>query len=92
MNMIQQNIDPEEDDGVDFQSFSHGLYIGGKWVRASSGRRIQVVDPSTEAVIAAVPDATVEDAAAAVDAAAAAAEGWAQHPAPQTLRNPPPLL
>ena len=75
MNMIQQNLDPEED-GVDFQSFSHGLYIGGKWVRARSGRQIEVVDPSTEAVIAAVPDATVEDAADAVDAAAAAAEGW----------------
>jgi succinate-semialdehyde dehydrogenase/glutarate-semialdehyde dehydrogenase len=80
MNMIQQNIDPEEDDGVDFQSFSHGLYIGGKWVRASSTRQIAVVDPSTEAVIAAVPDATVEDAAAAVDAAAAAAEGWRNTP------------
>ena len=61
MNMIQQNLDPE-DDGVDFQSFSHGLYIGGKWVRARSGREIPVVDPSTEAVIAAVPDATIEDA------------------------------
>ncbi|MDB5552290.1 MAG: NAD-dependent succinate-semialdehyde dehydrogenase [Rhizobium sp.] len=76
MNMTQQNIDPEEDDGVDFRSFSHGLYIGGKWVQASSGRQIEVVDPSTEAVIAAVPDATVEDAAAAVEAAAAAASGW----------------
>ena len=80
MNMIPHNIDPEEDDGVDFQSFSHGLYIGGKWVRASSTLQIQVVDPSTEAVIAAVPDATVEDAAAAVDAAAAAADGWRSTP------------
>lgn len=79
MNMIQQNLDPEED-GVDFQSFSHGLYIGGKWVRARSDRRIEVVDPSTEAVIAAVPDATVEDAADAVNAAAAAAEGWRNTP------------
>jgi succinate-semialdehyde dehydrogenase/glutarate-semialdehyde dehydrogenase len=78
MNMIQQSIGPEDD--VDFQSFSHGLYIGGKWVRARSGRQIEVVDPSTEAVIAAVPDATVEDAIAAVDAAAAAAEGWRNTP------------
>lgn len=75
MNMIQQSIDPEEE-GVDFQSFSHGLYIGGRWVSASGGRLIEVVDPSSEAVIAAVPDATIDDAAAAVDAAAAAAEGW----------------
>ena len=79
MNMIQQTIDPEED-GVDFQSFSHGLYIGGRWVRARGGREIAVIDPSTEAVIAAVPDATVEDAADAVEAAAAAAEGWRNTP------------
>jgi succinate-semialdehyde dehydrogenase/glutarate-semialdehyde dehydrogenase len=35
-----------------------------------------VVDPSTEAVLAEVPDATVDDAKAAIDAAAAAAPGW----------------
>jgi len=80
MNMIQQNIDPEEDDDVTFQSFSHGLYIGGEWVQARSGRHIDIVDPSTEAVIAAVPDATLQDAAAAVDAAAKAAEGWRNTP------------
>ncbi|CAN7271137.1 NAD-dependent succinate-semialdehyde dehydrogenase [Rhizobium sp. LjRoot254] len=76
MNMIQQSIDPEEDDEVNFQSFSHGLHIGGRWVQASNGRQIEVVDPSTEAVIAAVPDATLEDAASAVEAAALAAPGW----------------
>ena len=80
MNMIQQGIDPEEDDEVNFQSFSHGLHIGGRWVQASGGGQIAVVDPSTEAVIAAVPDATLEDAAAAVDAAANAAEGWRNTP------------
>ncbi|MEQ1944836.1 NAD-dependent succinate-semialdehyde dehydrogenase [Mesorhizobium sp. VNQ89] len=76
MNMMHQHI--EEDDDVDFHSFSHGLFIGGKWVEASNARQIPVADPSTEAVIAAVPDASVEDALAAVDAAAAAAEGWRQ--------------
>jgi len=76
MNMMHQHI--EEDDDVDFHSFSHGLFIGGKWVEASNASQIPVVDPSTEAVIAAVPDASVEDALAAVDAAAAAAEGWRQ--------------
>ncbi|WP_436411661.1 NAD-dependent succinate-semialdehyde dehydrogenase [Variovorax ginsengisoli] len=54
----------------------HDLYIDGQWRSATSGRRIDVVDPSTEALIASVPDATVEDAAAAVDAAANAAVGW----------------
>ena len=46
MNMIRQSIDSTEEDDVDFQSYSHGLYIGGKWVRARSGRQIEVVDPS----------------------------------------------
>lgn len=75
MNMIQNAI-PEEDDTVDFRSFSHALFIGGKWVQATGGQMIEVIDPSTESVIAAVPDATVDDAANAVNAAAAAAEGW----------------
>ncbi|RYZ09633.1 MAG: NAD-dependent succinate-semialdehyde dehydrogenase, partial [Comamonadaceae bacterium] len=53
-----------------------GLYIGGRWGPAAGGGFIEVVDPSTESVIATVPDADLEDAAAAVDAAAAAAPGW----------------
>lgn len=64
----------------DYTTFAHGLYIGGKWRPASDGRVIEVVDPSTEAVIAAVPDATPGDAADAVDAAAAAAEAWRETP------------
>ncbi|WP_415926931.1 NAD-dependent succinate-semialdehyde dehydrogenase [Mesorhizobium argentiipisi] len=64
----------------DYTTFSHGLYIGGKWRSSSDGRVIEVVDPSTEAVIAAVPDATLADAGAAVDAAAAAASGWRETP------------
>ena len=75
MNFMPQSTLNDEDD-VEFQSVSHGLFIGGKWVDARSGRQIQVIDPSTEAVISAVPDAAPEDALAAVDAAAAAAEGW----------------
>ena len=75
MNFMPHSILNDEDD-VEFQSVSHGLFIGGKWVDARSGRQIPVIDPSTEAVIAAVPDAAPEDALAAVDAAAAAAEGW----------------
>jgi len=62
----------------DYSSYSRGLYIGGQWQPSVTGRVIEVNDPSTETVITAVPDATVEDAAAAVDAAARAAEGWRQ--------------
>jgi succinate-semialdehyde dehydrogenase/glutarate-semialdehyde dehydrogenase len=53
------------------------LFLGGKWVPASSGGRFDVYDPSTGDVIAAVADGTVEDAIAAVDAADAAAADWA---------------
>jgi succinate-semialdehyde dehydrogenase / glutarate-semialdehyde dehydrogenase len=53
------------------------LFLGGKWVPASSGGRFDVYDPSTGDVIASVADGTVEDAIAAVDAADAAAADWA---------------
>ncbi|WP_436261919.1 NAD-dependent succinate-semialdehyde dehydrogenase [Mesorhizobium caraganae] len=64
----------------DYATASHGLYIGGRWQPSSEGGVIEVVDPSTEAVIAAVPDATLADAASAVDAAAKAAAGWRETP------------
>ena len=53
------------------------LYIGGQWVPGSGGARIDVYDPSSAQVIATVADATVEDALKCVDAASAAAAGWA---------------
>ncbi|MDX8504060.1 NAD-dependent succinate-semialdehyde dehydrogenase [Mesorhizobium captivum] len=78
------NISPElfdmDPDMSDYTTFSHGLYIGGKWRPSSDGRVIEVIDPSTEAVIAAVPDATLADAAAAVEAAAEPATGWRETP------------
>ncbi|RWD04581.1 MAG: NAD-dependent succinate-semialdehyde dehydrogenase [Mesorhizobium sp.] len=73
---IAASISDEDQDMFDYATISHGLYIGGRWQPSSEGRVIEVVDPSTEAVIAAVPDATLADAAAAVDAAAKAAAGW----------------
>jgi succinate-semialdehyde dehydrogenase/glutarate-semialdehyde dehydrogenase len=53
------------------------LFLGGKWVPASSGGRFDVYDPSTGEVIAGVADGTVADGIAAVDAADAAAADWA---------------
>ena len=53
------------------------LFIGGGWRGAESGARFDVVDPATGAVLATVADGDVGDALAAVDAAAAAADGWA---------------
>src|SRR5690606_19743517 len=54
-----------------------GCYVGGKWLPASDGGQIVVLDPAAEAETARVADATVPDALAAVDAAAAALPGWA---------------
>ncbi|HEX4598176.1 MAG TPA: NAD-dependent succinate-semialdehyde dehydrogenase [Burkholderiaceae bacterium] len=56
------------------------LYIGGVWLPAADDSRIDVIDPATEQVIASVADAGVEDALAAVDAAARAGPAWAARP------------
>ncbi len=53
------------------------LLVAGVWRPASEGRRIEVSDPATGTVLASVADADPSDAVAAVDAAAAAAAGWA---------------
>ena len=53
------------------------LYINGAWREASDGGRFDVIDPATEELYASVSSATLEDAAAAVDAADKAAAAWA---------------
>ena len=53
------------------------LWIGGKWRKSSDNERFDVTDPATERSIASVASASVDDAKAAVDAAAGAFEGWA---------------
>ena len=66
------------------ESTPTGLYIGGVWEQAASdGAEIEVYDPSTAEVIATVPNASVEDALAAVTAARDALDGWADT-APRT--------
>ncbi len=58
------------------EACAKGLYINGQWQPAQAGGLIEVIDPSTESPLVSVPDATVEDAGAAVEAAARAAESW----------------
>ncbi|WP_225753083.1 NAD-dependent succinate-semialdehyde dehydrogenase [Actinotalea sp. Marseille-Q4924] len=53
------------------------LFVGGRWVAAEDGGRFAVVDPATGEEIAHVANGTVEDARRCVDAADAAAAGWA---------------
>jgi len=56
------------------------LLIGDAWQAGASGKRIDIINPSTEEVLTSVADATVEQGIAAVDAAAGAAAAWAATP------------
>ena len=53
------------------------LYIGGTWRPSADDSRFDVRDPSTDGLIVAVSNATVEDGLAAVGAAYDAGVGWA---------------
>jgi succinate-semialdehyde dehydrogenase/glutarate-semialdehyde dehydrogenase len=55
-------------------------FIGGRWRPSSDGRTFAVVDPATTETIATVEDGSVDDARAAVAAAADAAAGWSSTP------------
>jgi succinate-semialdehyde dehydrogenase/glutarate-semialdehyde dehydrogenase len=57
-------------------------YIG-RWCDAGDGRRFDVTDPATDAVVASVPDSGAADARAALDAAQAAFATWRAVPAKQ---------
>ncbi|MFI1386119.1 NAD-dependent succinate-semialdehyde dehydrogenase [Embleya sp. NPDC020886] len=56
------------------------LYIGGRWLPAASGRRIEVVDPATGDTIASVAAGDVDEGLAAVAAAHDAGPAWAATP------------
>ena len=60
-----------------------GLFIGGEWRQAASGRRFGVKDPSTGQVVKEIADAGVEDGSAALDAACNAFPSWSRTPARQ---------
>jgi len=59
------------------------LYINGAWVPSTSGKSIDVINATTEAVIGSVPEGTQADAAAAIAAAKAAFPAWSETPAPK---------
>jgi lactaldehyde dehydrogenase / glycolaldehyde dehydrogenase len=54
------------------------MFIDGRWVDASGGATIPVVNPTTEEVIATVPRGARDDARAALEAAQKAQPGWAE--------------
>jgi aminobutyraldehyde dehydrogenase len=51
-------------------------FIGGQWVDAASGKTLDVENPASARVVAHVPASGEEDVNRAVEAAAAAFEGW----------------
>lgn len=57
------------------------MFIDGKFEENTSGKWIDVLNPSTEEVISRMPDGTVEDARKAIDAAEKAQDKWARTPA-----------
>ncbi len=63
-----------------------GLFIGGTWRDATGGGTLDVLDPSTGDVLAAVADATPEDAMDALGAAHAAFAEW-KDSAPRARAN-----
>ena len=53
------------------------IYINGAWVPSTGTGTLEVIDSTTEEVMATIPEGTPEDVDKAVQAAAAAFPGWA---------------
>src|ERR1700741_2425482 len=65
--------------GVQTEVKTYQMFINGDWVTSQSAKTFPVYDPSTEEVLAQVPDANADDVDRAVAAAKAAFEDgpWA---------------
>src|SRR6267378_4526482 len=74
--------------GIKTEVRTYQMFINGEWVDSKSAKTFAVYDPSTEEVIAQVPDATSDDVNRAVAAAKAAFEEgpWASTTAQQRGR------
>ena len=57
-----------------------GLYYGGEWHSAKSGRRVEVRSPATGQVLCSIADAAPEDVEAAIAAAEAGFREWRRVP------------
>src|SRR5256885_14338836 len=60
--------------GVQTEVKTYQMFINGEWVTSKTNKSFPVYDPSTEEVIAQVPDANADDVKRAVAAAKAAFE------------------
>ena len=64
------------------------VFIGGEWVEPQGTETIEVVNSTTEEVMATIPACTAEDADLAVRAARAAFESWSQTSRERARRLP----
>lgn len=60
----------------DTSLFREDGLIGGEWRGAAAGRKIEVIDPSTQSVLGTVPDMGGSDTRAAIEAAENAFGSW----------------
>jgi len=72
---------PESTEVVSIKD-TYGLYLDGRFVEPASGTYFKTINPATEEVLAAVPEASSEDVAAAVAAARGGLEAWTSAGAP----------
>jgi aldehyde dehydrogenase (NAD+) len=64
-------------------SVTYRNFIGGQWIKSNSSRTVNNINPAnTDDVIGSAPQASREEARAAVEAAAEAFAGWRATPAP----------
>lgn len=59
----------------------YSMFVNGEWIKAKSGRTDEVINPSTEDVIARIQHGDREDADAVMAAAKTAQLAWRQRPA-----------
>ncbi len=81
--MSEPSLPFNEDFAESYQS--RGMSVGGAWLAASGGT-FDVFNPANGRVWSKAPDATRDDARAAIDAAAAAQPGWAALPFTERAR------
>ncbi|MBS1542101.1 MAG: aldehyde dehydrogenase family protein, partial [Bacteroidetes bacterium] len=62
------------------------LFIGGKWTKASSGKRFDSINPSNKKFLASISEANAKDVDAAVASARKALSGWIKIGAHQRAR------
>lgn len=65
----------------DLSLFRQQAYFGGQWADASSGEKIEVLDPADGITIGSVPSLSGEETVSALEFAASAMEAWKREPA-----------